>query len=155
MENNPTDELFSIRLNKTGIASIRLLAKMINVVLILAIISWAAVMFDQIHMQIKFQDDPGIEYMDDEWIEYMDDEWMIFQWKYSYWITYGYLVAWLLIWIFTWKFVHGISRGLKEMNEQLFNQAFRKLVIAFVFGLIEIVLNMAMYTVVIRNSFYT
>lgn len=146
MENQPTDELFSIRLNKTGIASIRLLAKMINVVLILAIISWAAVMFDQIYVHVTFYDDPNIKYI--------DDEWMIFQWRYSYWIAYGYLLAWLLTWIYTWKFVRGIARGINEVNEQLFNQSFRKLVIALVWGLVEIVLNMIMYFILIRNNLY-
>lgn len=146
MEDKPTDELFSIRLNKTGIASIRLLAKMINVVLILAIISWAAVMFDQVYTHVKYYDDP--------YMTYMYDDWLIFQWKYSYWIAYGYLIAWLLTWIFTWKFVRGIACGLNEMNEQVFNQSFRKLVIALVWGLVEIILNMIMYFVLIRNAMY-
>ena len=146
MENKP-DELFSIRLNKTGIASIRLLGRMINIVLVFAIISWAAVMFDQVYAHIKYYNDP--------YMAYVDDEWFIFQWRYSYWIAYGYLFAWLLTWIFTWKFVRGITRGLNEMDEQLFNRSFRKLVIAFIWGLAEIVLNMIMYVVLIRNAFHT
>ncbi|HEX2628931.1 MAG TPA: hypothetical protein VHM26_07965 [Chitinophagaceae bacterium] len=146
MENKP-DELFSIRLNKTGIASIRLLARMINVVLIFAIISWAAVMFDQLYAHIKYYNDP--------YMVYVYDEWLIFQWKYSHWIVYAYLFAWLLTWIFTWKFVRGIARGLNEMDEQLFNQSFRKLIIALVWGLAEMVLNMIVCFVLIRNTLYT
>jgi len=146
MENKP-DELFSIRLNKTGIASIRLLARLINVVLILSLISCAAVIFYHVYTYAEYSGKDMDPYID-------DDPWLAFQYRYSYWIYYGYIAIWLLQLIFLWKFVRGIGRGLGQMNEVLFNQSFRKLIIALVLTVAAEIINTLLHFVMIRNLLY-
>jgi hypothetical protein len=143
METPENEELFTIRLNKTGIASIRLLARVVNVSVILSSILWLVTSYYSVITYIQYKE-LAVQ-------SYLGDSWVAFQYKYAYWLTFIYMIIFLFGIFYSWIFARRISRGVNSMDEDQFNKSFRLLVISATLIIIGDIINIAVYGAAVRN----
>jgi hypothetical protein len=138
--------IFSIRLNKEGIAAARLVAKIFIALAILNVLLATVVVIREVHIYKVYRNMAPV-----------------MEAQYGIWAGLLFRVVPIAFFViaalnlaavfFTWKFSRQLSASIRSMDENRFSSSFRNLANVGMLGLFIAILQIAIYIVILINQF--